>query len=115
MRGGKRSDLDHSQGSGLLQDHTAQFQHRQPLRQSAQRPGGPADRAVRPLEKGLQPGDVVGVGMGDEDGGEIRRRQAQLRQGFGDAAAGNPRIHQQMCGTAGKQQRVSGGTAGQCM
>lgn len=115
MRCGKRSDQDFTQRFRAGQDQVPLRQCRQPLRQIMQRPGSCTDRTVRPLEKGLQPGDVVGVGMGDKNGGEIRRGQAQFLQGFGDAAAGDSGIYQQVGGAAGKQQRVSGGTAGQRM
>ena len=60
-------------------------------------------------------GDVVGVGVGDEDGSEISRGQAQFSQSSADPAARDAGVHQKVRVPAGEDQRVAGRAAGQCM
>ena len=67
------------------------------------------------LEQRLQAGDVVRVGVGDEDGRKASGFQAQLPQSGGDASAGDACIQQNIALPAGEQQRVPGGTACQRM
>ena len=92
MRSGEWGDQYIAQRHRRGQSHTALIQTGQPETKRFQRPGRGTDGAVRSFEQRLQSGDVVGVGVGDEDGGQIRRGQAQLFQRFGDAAAGDARI-----------------------
>ena len=83
-----------------------------------QLPGGPLggkNRGGAALEQRLQAGDVVRVGVRDENGREASELQAQLPQSGSDAAAGNARIQQNIALPAGEQQRVPGGTACQRM
>lgn len=83
-----------------------------------QLPGGPLggkNRGGAALEQRLQTGDVVRVGVRDENGREASELQAQLPQSGSDAAAGNARIQQNIALPAGEQQRVPGGTACQRM
>ena len=63
----------HRRGQG----HATLLQPGQPETKRFQRPGRGTDGAVRSFEQSLQSRDVVGVGVGDEDGGQIRRGQAQ--------------------------------------
>ena len=58
---------------------------------------------------------MIRVGVGDEHGGQVRRRQPQLRQGGGDPPAGDAGVQQQMALPAGEDQRVPGGAAGERM
>ena len=69
----------------------------------------------RALRQGLQSRDMIGMGMGDENGIQRLGRQIQLPQGGSDPAAGDAGVQQDPGGVAAKQQRVSGGTAGQGM
>lgn len=55
------------------------------------------------------------MGVGDENGGEVRQLQPQLPQPGPNAAAGDPGVHQQVDVPAGEHQRVPGGAAGQGM
>ena len=70
---------------------------------------------LAPLQQGLQAGGVVGVGVGQKNGGQVLQRQPQLPEGGGDAAAGDAGVHQQAGIAAAHQSRVAGGTAGQSM
>ena len=60
-------------------------------------------------------GDMVNMFVGDEDGGEIVRRQAQLGKGLLDAAGGDARVHQQVDAAGRDQQTVALGATGQCI
>ena len=52
------------------------------------------------------------MGMGDQDGGEIRQSQPQCPKSRLNAAAGDPGVHQQVDIPAGEHQCVSGRSAG---
>ena len=67
------------------------------------------------LEKRGKTRRVVGMLVGDEDGGQIVRRQAQLGKGLLDAAGGDARVHQQVDAAGRDQQTVALGAAGQCI
>ena len=67
------------------------------------------------LEKRGKTRRVVGMLVGDEDGGQVVRRQAQLGKGLLDAAGGDAGIHQQVDAAGGEQKAVSAGAAGQCI
>ena len=67
------------------------------------------------LQQGGKARRMVRVLVGDEDGGQVVRRQTQRGQGLPDAAGGDAGIHQQVDAAGGDQQAVALGAAGQCM
>ena len=91
------------------------FGLRQPVVKFPAGPGRGQNGAVRLFQQDVQPGDVVRVGVGDENGGQLRRGQPQLLQSRGDPAAGDPGVDQQMGVAAGEHSGVAGGAAGKGM
>ena len=67
------------------------------------------------LGQSMQAADMVCVGMGNENGGQVVRGQAQLAERSFDAPGGDPRIHQQMRCPIREQQTVALRPAGKCM
>ena len=115
MGGGKSGNLaiSQSRGSPGFQGLKPPAAHAQPVREGPQSLAGAYYRSLAPFQKGGEPCNVVGMGVGNENGGEIRRSQLQLPQSRGDPAAGYTGVQQQVGLTAGYHQRVPGGTAGQ--
>ena len=78
-------------------------------------PGAPAgvDRYLPLLGQGGETGDVVGVFVGNEYGGQAGGVDAQPFQGGGDPAAGDAGVHQNVGVAVAHQQTVAAGAAGQ--
>ena len=78
-------------------------------------PGAPAGiyRHRQLLGHGGQPGDVVGVLMGDQHGGQGLGVHPHGFEGGGDPAAGDACVHQNMGVSAAHQQAVAAGAAGE--
>ena len=117
MGGGDRRHGAFPDGPGAAEVQRLQprLHGRQPPGQLPARPLCGEDRGIAALQQRLQAGDVVRMGVGDEDGRETARLQAQFPQGGGDASAGDAGVQQDPALSAGKQQRVPGGTTGQRM
>ena len=115
MGGGDGLYVDLPQSDSSLRLHEPGFDPRKP---AVKFPAGPRrgkDGAIRLFQQGVQPGDVVGMGVSDEDGGQLRRGQPQFLQSCCDPAAGDPGVDQQMGVSAGEHSGVSGGAAGKRM
>ena len=73
------------------------------------------DAGGRQVELPEEVASVVCVGVGDENAVQVRRGQLQLPESGGDPAAGDAGVDQQVGITAGTDQGVPGGAAGQGM
>ena len=67
------------------------------------------------LHQGLKSADMICMGVGDEDGGEVVQSQAQFPEGGGDPTAGDAGIDQQVRVPTGADQGISRRAAGQSM
>ena len=78
MGGGDGLYVDLPQSDSSLRLHEPGFDPRKP---AVKFPAGPRrgkDGAIRLFQQGVQPGDVVGMGVSDEDGGQLHRGQPQF-------------------------------------
>ena len=75
--------------------------------------GGGVEGGGVVLAPGPQTRDVVGVAVGEEDGGNVVRRQSQLGQSGGDAPGGDAGIHEKICFAVVNQQAVALAAAGE--
>ena len=115
MGGGDGLHIDLSQGDGAVQSHEPGVD---PLYPAAEFPAGPGSGKKRAgcfFQKGVQPGDMVGMGVGDQNSRQVCRGQPQFFQGRSDPAAGDPGVDQQMGVSAGEHSGVSRGAAGKRM
>ena len=115
MGGGDGLYVDLPQSDSSLRLHEPGFDPRKP---AVKFPAGPRrgkDGAIRLFQQGVQPGDVVGMGVGDQNSRQVCRGQSQFFQSCGDPAAGDPGVDQQMGVSAGEHSGVSGGAAGKRM
>lgn len=88
---------------------------RQSEYQILRRGGAGIDGQAAPLEQRLQSGDMIGVGVGDQNGGKLVRGQPHFPERGSDAPAGDAGVQQQMGAAAADQDRISGRAAGQSM
>ena len=115
MGGGDGLHIDLSQGDGALQSHEPGVDPLYPAAELPAGPGGGKKRAGCFFQKGVQPGDMVGMGVGDQNSRQVCRSQSQFFQSCGDPAAGDPGVDQQMGVSAGEHSGVSRGAAGKRM
>ena len=115
MRGGNGGDLHVPEAYGAVHRLKHGFGLRQAEVQFPAGPGRGQNGTVRLFQQHVQPGDMVRVGVGDENGPQFRRGQAQLLQSRGDPAAGDSGVDQQVGVAAGEHSGVAGGAAGKGM
>ena len=77
--------------------------------------GGGEYRGTRVLQQHPQPGGVVGMGMGDENGGQGLGRPVKRPQGGLNAPGGDACVHQNVNIAGADQGGVALGPAGQSM
>ncbi len=117
MGGRKGSDGEPADLQGAAEGDGLQtaLRRREPPRQLPAGPLRSPDGTAGVLKQGLESGDMVGMGVGDEDGVQGFRRQVQGPKGLGHAAAGDAGVHQQMGLFPGDDQGIAAGAAGQGM
>ena len=86
MGGGDGLHIDLSQGDGALQSHEPGGNPLYPAAELPAGPGGGKKRAGCFFQKGVQPGDMVGMGVGDQNSRQVCRGQSQFFQSCGDPA-----------------------------
>ena len=117
VAGGEHRHLCGANGKDAAGGYKAQVivQPRQAAAEIEGRAAAGVQRDGMVLQEGGKARRVICMLMGDEDGGQVVRRQIQQSKGLLDAAGGDAGIHQQVDAAGGDQQAVALGAAGQCM
>ena len=112
---GRHGDLPDGEAAAGLNGPELGFQPRDAVAELPAAGGGGEDGHVPALDDGGKAGDMVAVGMGDADGGEVLRAQSQLPQGPGDPPGGDAGVQQDVGPVPAHQGGVAGGAAGKGM